>query len=228
MGKTNCKVCGDEPCDGLHALEAIKDGTEDVVGSDAGPCCTCCPAYEWVEDVAVASAVMDANAIGTAEVEAFHHRAPTRWTSALVTLTKLACERRAAETELPKLEEAVMQATAAVNRAYRDRAIVVVTLAAVVASLGGRVGVAEHPVEDPTWDADWRTILFIEVPCPAQAGASVPGDVVQASWHFHDNDRDLLAGFPQYPGEWDGHTTVEKYERIHRAVAALLATRLAA
>lgn len=37
----------------------------------------------------------------------------------------------------------------------------------------------------------------------------------QLSWHIADADLDLFTGIPeQYPAQWDGHTTEEKYERL--------------
>src|SRR5690242_5976575 len=37
----------------------------------------------------------------------------------------------------------------------------------------------------------------------------------KASWHFHDSQEGLFRGPPQYDGEWDVHTTEQKYRRLH-------------
>lgn len=84
--------------------------------------------------------------------------------------------------------------------AYSERNQTVIALAHMARMGGCRVGVREHEGED--WDDDWRAILFIDLPTG------------QASWHFHDSERPLLAAFPAYPDEWDGHTTNEKYDRL--------------
>ncbi len=56
----------------------------------------------------------------------------------------------------------------------------------------------------PGWDPEWHGCVFIDTP------------EGQMSWHYHDNDADLFDGLPQYQGEWDGHSTPEKYARLAR------------
>lgn len=90
--------------------------------------------------------------------------------------------------------------------AYRERNQLVALLARMALELGWMVGVGRHPDSDTTWDSDWRTIVFIDLPTG------------QASWHFHDSERHLLEGLPPYPGKWDGHTTDEKYDRVRHAL----------
>jgi hypothetical protein len=34
------------------------------------------------------------------------------------------------------------------------------------------------------------------------------------SWHFHNDDADLFKTLPPYTGNWDGHSTSEKYTRL--------------
>jgi hypothetical protein len=56
----------------------------------------------------------------------------------------------------------------------------------------------------PGWDEAWHGCIYIDLPTG------------QASWHFHDSEAHLFAHLPPYDGEWDGHTTEEKYERMAR------------
>ena len=92
--------------------------------------------------------------------------------------------------------------------AYAERNQCVALLARMALALGWRAWVAQHPAEDADWEADWRTIVFIELPSG------------QASWHFHDSERHLLEGLPAGPNSWDGHTTAEKYRRVRTAHVA--------
>lgn len=92
--------------------------------------------------------------------------------------------------------------------AYSERDQCVALIARMAHANGWRVGLARH-VGDP-WDDDWRNIVFIDLPVSGQV-----------SWHFHDSERALFAGLPEYPGTWDGHDTPEKYRRVNggRALA---------
>lgn len=90
--------------------------------------------------------------------------------------------------------------------AYAERNQVLALLARMAVALRWRVGVGQHPEADTTWEKDWRTILFVELPTG------------QCSWHFHDSEAHLLAGLPAYEGAWDGHTTPEKYDRVRHAL----------
>lgn len=53
------------------------------------------------------------------------------------------------------------------------------------------------------WDPAWHNCVYIDLPTG------------QASWHFHDDDAWMFKGLPSYLGEWDGHSTPEKYKRLH-------------
>ena len=55
------------------------------------------------------------------------------------------------------------------------------------------------------WDKEWHNCVYIDFPWG------------QASWHYHDRDSNLFAHLGEYPGEWDGHTTLEKYQKINAA-----------
>lgn len=89
------------------------------------------------------------------------------------------------------------------DSAYAERDKCLVLMALMAQRLGLKVGIGQHrdnPGED--WDADWRNILFIELP----AG--------QVSWHIHDSEASMFYFVGAYDGEWDGHTTDEKYKRV--------------
>ncbi len=60
-----------------------------------------------------------------------------------------------------------------------------------------------HPLEDGSWDDDWRTIIVINSPSG------------QLTWHIHDSEVDQFTHLNIEEGSsWDGHTTEEKYERL--------------
>lgn len=51
------------------------------------------------------------------------------------------------------------------------------------------------------WDNKWHNCIYIDTPRG------------QLSWHVHDDEMIQFASLPEYPGDWDGHTTEEKYRR---------------
>jgi hypothetical protein len=58
------------------------------------------------------------------------------------------------------------------------------------------------PTDEPGWDPEWRTCVYIDLPTG------------QASWHFHDQHLHLIEGLPMYWRPYDEHTTDEKYDRL--------------
>lgn len=54
------------------------------------------------------------------------------------------------------------------------------------------------------WEPEWHGCVYIDFPTG------------QLSWHYHDREAHLFADLPPYRGEWDGHTTEQKYMRIAR------------
>lgn len=78
--------------------------------------------------------------------------------------------------------------------AYAERNMVALGFATMACMLGWTVGQLVDPAE-PDWP-----VLMIDTP----AG--------QVSWHFRTED--MPEAIPPYPGEWDGHETTEKYQRL--------------
>ncbi len=87
---------------------------------------------------------------------------------------------------------------------YKERDLCIALLVQYAQKADVNVGIKEHVGEE--WEDEWRNVLFIDLPTG------------QVSWHLH---RDELVNFPgvgPYAGEWDGHTTEEKYERIRKFI----------
>jgi hypothetical protein len=61
---------------------------------------------------------------------------------------------------------------------------------------------ARHPDSDTTWENDWRWIVCIHAPFG------------QMTWHIHDSQYEMFKHLPERPGDWDGHSTEEKYQRL--------------
>lgn len=83
------------------------------------------------------------------------------------------------------------------DAAYLERNRVVAALANIFPS-----GVKRTAIE--CWSDDWHSCVLIDLPTG------------QASWHYHDSQHHLFEHLPPYAGDWDGHTTEEKYERLAR------------
>jgi hypothetical protein len=82
-----------------------------------------------------------------------------------------------------------------VDAAYRERNQLVALLARIYPS-----GTKRTAIEG--WEPCWHGCVYIDSP----AG--------QLSWHYHDSETHLFADLPPYAGEWDGHTTEQKYDRV--------------
>lgn len=110
--------------------------------------------------------------------------------------------------EVQKLRLRVEELEAQKNGAYAERNQVVALLARMAPWMGWNSGIGYHPESDATWEPDWRTIVFVDLPTG------------QASWHFHISEQHLLQRglLPSYLGEWDGHSTEEKYRRVNDAL----------
>ena len=99
----------------------------------------------------------------------------------------MASEPQTTESEWPATEK---------NQVYHERNQLVALLARIYPS-----GIKRTEIEG--WDPAWHGCVYIDTP----AG--------QASWHYHDNEAHLFADLPSYLGIWDGHSTEQKYRRLH-------------
>lgn len=106
--------------------------------------------------------------------------------------------------ELTALEESK-------NQAYYERNQLVLALSKLYESW-----MELHPLEDESWEKDWRHIVFINIPTP---GGNFQGHRLknnkQLSWHIHDSEVKYFSHLELRNGNsWDGHTTKEKYDRL--------------
>lgn len=106
----------------------------------------------------------------------------------LPALRLLATEHLALEARCAALEESK-------DEAYSERNKLVRLLASLYPS-----GLKATSIEG--WDPDWHWCVYIDLPTG------------QASWHIHVSEYPNFSHLPNYEGEWDGHTTEEKYRRI--------------
>lgn len=100
--------------------------------------------------------------------------------------------------EAETLTISLQDARKATQGAYNERAHLVALLAAIYPSTWG------IDFDEPGWH-----VVYVQLPTG------------QASWHISPNDRDLFAHVPGPSGEWDGHTTEQKYDRIDKLAATL-------
>lgn len=84
------------------------------------------------------------------------------------------------------------------DAAYLERNKLVALLASIFPA-----GIKQTAIEG--WSEDWHGCVYIDFPWG------------QASWHYHDSQAALFQHLPPYPGEWDGHTTDQKYDAIQKA-----------
>lgn len=81
------------------------------------------------------------------------------------------------------------------DEAYLERNKLVALLASLFPS-----GIKRTSIEG--WSPEWHGCVYINFPWG------------QASWHYHDSQAHLFDRLPPYSGDWDGHTTAQKYEAI--------------
>lgn len=84
---------------------------------------------------------------------------------------------------------------ARIDGVYAERTLLILALTRLFPS-----GLKAAPVEG--MPAEFETAVYIDTP----AG--------QMSWHVHVDDLPAFAHLPEYGGDWDGHTTAEKYRRL--------------
>jgi hypothetical protein len=106
-------------------------------------------------------------------------------------------------------EAARVAAEQSKDGAYLERNQCVALIAGLALAAGWRAGITKTAIEG--WSEDWHGCVYIDLP----AG--------QVSWHYHDSHAHLFAFLPPYAGEWDGHDTPTKYERV--ATEAIAAAR---
>lgn len=122
---------------------------------------------------------------------------------AIAAAAQSALPEQTSYTERELTDAAIADLTNQKNLAYAERNACVAAIAALAMQRGWRAGLGKHDPNDATWDADWRNIVFVDLP-----GNS------QVSWHIHDSELVDFAFLPPYEGVWDGHTTAEKYARL--------------
>lgn len=91
------------------------------------------------------------------------------------------------------------------NKVYQERNCLVAALSKLwISDTPGSCWLAHHP-DDPSWDKEWLTIVFFDLP---QTG--------QMCWHIHDLELPAFAHLSWGPNTWDGHTTEQKYARLEK------------
>lgn len=92
------------------------------------------------------------------------------------------------------------------DKAYRERNLVLALLVECLkrGMTSNEIGIKQDDRED--WEDEWRNVLFIDLPTG------------QISWHLHKSELVNFPNVPKYQGNYDGHTTEEKYERIKKFI----------
>jgi hypothetical protein len=101
-------------------------------------------------------------------------------------------------------QEALDHRKEELDSVYTERNLCVALIAQYAPWFGHKIGLKRHV--GAKFDDEWQTVLFIDLPTG------------QVSWHLHERE---LVNFPDvgvYDGEWDGHTTEEKYERVKKFI----------
>lgn len=91
-------------------------------------------------------------------------------------------------------------ANEAKNLAYSERNKMLAAYCRLAIASGFTAGIGRH--QGDGWDDDWRNIVFIDTPNG------------QASFHLHDSELHLFNFLPPYQGQWDGHDTETKWNRL--------------
>lgn len=101
---------------------------------------------------------------------------------------KLMLQETSSENKLKEMEKSK-------DAAYAERNKLVVLLSKLFPA-----GLKETPIEG--WDPAWFWCVYIDLPTG------------QASWHIRKSELPMFSHLKLYKGEWDGHSTEEKYKRI--------------
>lgn len=89
----------------------------------------------------------------------------------------------------------IMAANTATSQAYAERNILIRLLCRYATKAGRLI--------DKTAPEGWQNVV----------SANLIG-IGQCAWHYQDSEAALFADLPEYDGEFNGHTTLDKYERI--------------
>lgn len=102
------------------------------------------------------------------------------------------------------------------DQAYWERNQLVAALSKIYPSC-----LSKHPLSDKSWDKEWRNIVYITIPVECNPRGFAPEcymeygvQQLQLSWHLHDDDVVYFKHLPRVKTQWDGHSTIEKYERL--------------
>jgi hypothetical protein len=82
---------------------------------------------------------------------------------------------------------------------YRERALLVATMAKMALALGYKAGLGRD-IAYPE-GSEWSHVIFIDLPTG------------QVSWHVHESDLDLV-DLPPYHTPWDNHDDGAKFDRL--------------
>jgi hypothetical protein len=104
-----------------------------------------------------------------------------------------------ATTNIYALQRALNEAVKTKDTAYAERDKCLVLMALLAQRIGLKVGMGIDPKAD---GPEWASVLFIDLP----AG--------QVSWQIHFGETHWFYFVGAYDGEWDEHTTEEKYRRV--------------
>ena len=96
----------------------------------------------------------------------------------------------------------VARLTAEVDDLYRRKDDAYLERNRLVALLAGFYPSGTKRTAIEGWDEEWHGCVYIDFPWG------------QASWHYHDSHAYLFDHLPPYAGEWNGHTTDQKYADI--------------
>jgi hypothetical protein len=106
------------------------------------------------------------------------------------------------------------EAIRAKDQAYYERNQLVAYLSRLYPS-----HLSRHPEGDEDWDRDWMTVVCVHIGVqPRPIGDSIFVELVEENlcWHIHDSEVPLFFHLEWGDNDWDGHSTVEKYQRLAR------------
>jgi hypothetical protein len=88
------------------------------------------------------------------------------------------------------------------NLAYSERDKMLLTLCHLALQKGLTAAIGKHEGED--WEDEWMNVIYIELPTG------------QVSFHIHNTEVEMFFFLPKYFGQWDGHTTDQKWQRLFK------------